>query len=73
MIRAYFPWPTVWSRIPVIARPQSGEAISSKQEKLIKFLPEQKIQMEGGKPMSMKDFRNGYPELEEKIKTIYTR
>jgi len=69
-IRAYYPWPTVWARLPlVIARPRSGEAISS--EKIIKFLPEKKIQMEGGKPMSVKDFLNGYPELEETIKRIF--
>ncbi len=71
MSRAYFPWPTVWSRIPVIARPQSGEAISSKQEKLIKFLPEKKIQMEGGKPMSVKDFLNGYPETRKVIEKLF--
>ena len=68
-IRAYYPWPTVWSRI-VIARPQSGEAISSTQEKIIKFLPEKRVQLEGGKPMNMKDFSNGYPELRATIKGL---
>ncbi len=48
MIRAYFPWPGVWSR-------WNG--------KIVKFLPEGKLQMEGKKPISFKDFLNGYPDF----------
>jgi len=51
MIRAYFPWPGVWTQLRI-------------NDKLlrIKFLPENKLQVEGKKPMSYKDFLNGYPE-----------
>lgn len=53
MIRAYYPWPGVWTRLRL------G---SDGQAKLIKFLPEKKIQVEGKKEMSYEDFINGYPE-----------
>ena len=38
MIRAYFPWPTVWTRMQI-----------NGQEKMVKFLPDNKIQVEGKK------------------------
>ncbi len=56
MIRAYFPWPGVWTRLRL---GYVGEA------KIIKFLPEKKVQVEGKKPMSYKDFKNGYPNLKQ--------
>lgn len=58
MIRAYFPWPTVWAEI---------------DEKNIKFLPENKIQMEGKKPMLIKEFLNGYPKYKEVIGKIFNQ
>lgn len=48
MIRAYFPWPGVWTKW---------------NRKIVKFLPDQKLQMEGKKPLSLKDFLNGYPNF----------
>lgn len=51
MIRAYYPWPTVWFRTPINGR-----------EKLIKLLPDKKIQVEGKRIMNYRDFINGYPE-----------
>lgn len=48
MIRAYYPWPSVWTK-------WIG--------KIVKFLPEGKIQMEGKRPVSLKDFLNGYPDF----------
>ena len=48
MIRAYYPWPTTWTK-------WSG--------KIVKFLPEGMIQMEGKKVISLKDFLNGYPNF----------
>ncbi len=51
MIRAYSPWPGVWTR----------QIIHGKSS-IIKFLPEGRIQVEGKKPMSYKDFANGYPK-----------
>lgn len=51
MIRAYFPWPGVWFRTTL-----------GGQNRVIKLLPDQKIQVEGRKSMSYKDFINGYSE-----------
>ena len=48
MIRAYFPWPGVWTNW---------------KGKIVKFLPEGLLQMEGKKPISFKDFLNGYPDF----------
>lgn len=59
MIRAYYPWPTVWTKVTI-----------KNQEFRMKLLPGKRIQLEGGKPMSIKDFINGYPELGEKIKAL---
>lgn len=60
MIRAYFPWPTVWTKLSI-----------NGQEKMVKLLPEKKIQVEGKNPMSMKDFINGYPELKTIIQKLF--
>lgn len=48
MIRAYYPWPGVWTLW---------------NDKIVKFYPEGKIQMEGKKIMPIKDFLNGYPDF----------
>lgn len=48
IIRAYYPWPGVWTK-------WNG--------KIVKFLPGGLIQMEGKKPISVKDFINGYPNF----------
>ena len=52
MVKAYFPWPNVWTKI---------------DGKVIKFLPGDKIQPEGKLPMSAKEFKNGYPQLFSKL------
>lgn len=57
MIRAFYPWPTAWTKIKM----KSGE------EKILKFLPEEKIQIEGKNVVSVREFINGYPDLKEKI------
>ncbi|HSA84022.1 MAG TPA: methionyl-tRNA formyltransferase [Patescibacteria group bacterium] len=57
MIRAYYPWPTVWTTIRI-----------KNHEARIKLLPKKIIQMEGKQPITIKDFLNGYLELEEKTK-----
>jgi len=60
MIRAYYPWPTVWLRTEL-----------KSQAKLVKLLPDDKIQVEGKNQMNFKDFINGYDnegkELLEKL------
>lgn len=52
MIRAYYPWPTAWTR-------WNG--------KIVKFLPEGKIQMEGKNPVTKKEFLNGYPDFPDTL------
>ncbi len=51
MTRAFSPWPGVWLRTEL------GE-----KKLIIKLLPNKKIQVEGRRPMSYKDFVNGYPK-----------
>lgn len=48
MIRAYYPWPGVWTKW---------------KGKIVKFFPEEKMQMEGKKILSKTDFLNGYPDF----------
>jgi methionyl-tRNA formyltransferase len=60
MIRAYFRWPGVWTKIN----------LDSKGEKIIKLLPENMLQVEGKNPMTLKDFKNGYPLSYNKITRI---
>lgn len=60
-IRAHYPWPGVWTRLRLGYGGQS---------KIIKFLPENKIQVEGKKPMSCQDFANGYPDAAKNLEFI---
>jgi len=66
MIRAYYPWPGAWTQIRINdkARLPDGQGLR------IKFLPENRIQVEGKKPMSYKDFVNGYPEAAKNLELI---
>lgn len=52
-IRAYYPWPGVWSKW----------TMDNGQCKIVKFLPRGLIQMEGKKAMPLRDFLNGYPDF----------
>ncbi|MEK7450944.1 MAG: methionyl-tRNA formyltransferase [Patescibacteria group bacterium] len=77
MIRAYYPWPGVWTNVQIstpnkqqLTTNKKLEVISQKLEVRIKFLPGNLIQVEGKKPMSYKDFLNGYPETKELLKHI---
>ena len=73
MTRAYYPWPGVWIRSMVNARPERGPAPSGTgrgrrgKSSIIKFLPGKVIQVEGKKPVSYKDFINGYPNLDKRL------
>lgn len=60
MIKAYFPWPGVWTKANVNAN----------TEKIVKFLPSKKVHVEGKKEMSYKDFLNGYPDANSKLRTF---
>lgn len=55
MVRAYYPWPTVWTKI---------------DGKIVKFLPNQMIQPEGKRPMTIKEFLNGYPKTKDLIEKL---
>lgn len=61
MIRAYYPWPTTWTRVKL----KNGE------EKIMKLFPEGKIQMEGKNIVTMKEFLNGYPELKQLLERLW--
>lgn len=61
-VRAFYPWPGVWTRYPLT--PQTSPKI------LIKLLPNNQIQVEGKKPMSYKDFINGYANGEKFLRAI---
>lgn len=54
MIRAFYPWPNVWTRF------RQG---SSGQARIVKFLPGGLVQMEGKKAVKLEDFLRGYPEF----------
>ena len=58
MVRAYYPWPGTWAKAKL--NPEASE-------KTIKFLPFEKIQVEGGKEMNYKDFINGYPACDKRL------
>ncbi len=60
MIRAYYPWPTAWTTLKI-----------KDKEVRIKFLPENKLQVEGGKPLTFKEFFNGYSELKTTIQKLF--
>ncbi len=62
MIRAYYPWPGVWTKIFI-----------NEKERILKLLPFTTVQLEGKKPTSLKDFLNGYPNLESIIKPLFLR
>ncbi len=51
IIKAYYPWPGVWIKTNL-----------KNKNTRIKLLPNNKIQVEGKKPMSYRDFLNGYNE-----------
>lgn len=63
MIRAYYPWPTAWTRIK----------IKNHEARIMKFLPGERVQLEGGKAMSIKDFVNGYPEARQLLARLFER
>lgn len=73
MIKAYYPWPGVWTRFLLeggrLQRSESHDSFKVKT-KILKFLPENTLQVEGKKPMTIKDFVNGYPQLQTTIEKI---
>lgn len=72
MIRAYYPWPTVWTKwrgkvvkfLPSFARHFGLDPESKKMDSRLRGNDDgDLIQMEGKKPVSLKEFLNGYPDF----------
>lgn len=61
MIRAYYPWPTVWAELA-----PSNQKPATK----IKLLPQGMVQVEGKRPMSVQEFTNGYPQYKNLFGTL---
>lgn len=57
MVRAFYPWPSAWTRLQ----------ISNRKSLIVKFLPGNLIQLEGKRPLTIKEFLNGYPDAKEVI------
>ncbi len=55
MIRAYYPWPTAWTKW---------------KGKIVKLLPNKMMQMEGKKPTKLADFLRGYPDFPLKSENL---
>lgn len=53
MIRAYYPWPTAWTKW---------------DDKIVKLLPDETVQIAGKKPVKLAEFLRGYPDFP--IKTL---
>lgn len=56
LIRAYYPWPGVWTKVLI-----------NNKLLIVKFLPGNIIQVEGGREMLYKDFINGYPNADKNL------
>jgi len=71
IIRAYHPWPGVWTRwnakiVKFLPIPRHSEFISESLKEILKQVQDDDeflIQMEGKKPIPLKDFLNGYPDF----------
>lgn len=59
MIRAYYPWPGVWTNVNVKGKVQR-----------LKFLPDGIFQLEGGKPVKLKELLNGHAELRPQLEKL---
>lgn len=67
MVRAFYPWPTVWSKWKMV---KVSFPDGNGKWKIFKFLPGGLIQPEGKQPMSINEFKNGYPELFNQIEDL---
>jgi methionyl-tRNA formyltransferase len=65
MIRAYYPWPGVWTLLHLKASDGQGKEVR------LKLFPNHEVQLEGKKKMSMKEFLNGYPETRVFLEKIF--
>ncbi|MEX0616998.1 MAG: methionyl-tRNA formyltransferase [Candidatus Woykebacteria bacterium] len=63
MIRAYHPWPGVWTRLAAPDGAASGGQAKN-QGKVLKLLPNRMVQLEGKSPVSLKDFKQGHKDFD---------
>ena len=68
-VRAYFPWPGVWTKWSLSCHPFGSEPQGRRPErlakdlKIVKFYPGGTVQMEGKNKVKLEDFLNGYPDF----------
>jgi methionyl-tRNA formyltransferase len=60
MVRAFYPWPGVWTTIRIM-----------NQELRIKFLPNKQVQIEGKKPVDVETFIRGYSEAKPLMEKLF--
>lgn len=65
MIRAYYPWPSVWTRLH---QDSGGQA---KKGTILKILPGKFVQLEGKKPVDLKTFLVGYPQFRPQLERLF--
>lgn len=56
MAKAFYPWPSAWTIWPF-------DSAQGKKAKIVKFFPNKKIQIEGKRPVTYKQFKEGYPDF----------
>ena len=61
LIRAYYPWPGVWTKLHM----ENGT------QQIIKFLPGKMIQKEGKKPVDIETFYRGYPMFKQLLQPLF--
>ncbi|MGI8420154.1 MAG: methionyl-tRNA formyltransferase [Candidatus Levyibacteriota bacterium] len=83
MIRAYYPWPTVWTKVRIKNQESRVKFLPSSSHPELAPLPRSRssrrvsgsnilLQLEGKNPVSLKDFLNGYPEMRGKMEDLFT-
>lgn len=61
-VRAYFPWPGVWTTLPASTRSRSSTR-GGPNGKVLKLLPKNMYQFEGKQPITKKQFMSGYKQF----------
>jgi len=60
--RALYPWPGVWTKMPASTRVRSSTR-GRPNNKSLKLLPKNLVQLEGKSPITLKQFLAGYQHL----------
>ena len=71
MVRAYYPWPGVWTKIRIMNKEVRIKLLPARNAThSVAGGPNIMLQVEGKKPVSYKDFLNGYPAAKSVIVPI---